>query len=515
MTAGPRPAYRGGVVLVGFGLLAVALLAVYLTGEQPVRLGVLAVAGAVPVLSILAGLRLNRGTERLPWLLVLAGSAMLDVVNLIWFAQIGLAGADRVNLAVTLPLELAGYLGMLAATTLVVLRHAPHDSGGVIDAAVIGIATAAPLWEFLIRPRLLDSGASPIGQLVMLVQTLVLLGILGSLLRITRSTGRAQPALNLMFGALAATIMGLISTVLLVDPAAGDQPLFPGVCWILGYLFLGAGGLHPSVVAFMHPTGQRRDELSPVRLAYLGMFLALVPVVGGIPQLFGHPPDGLLLSLGPLVMVPLVLTRIGQLMTQRARDQRSLTYQANHDELTGLANRRRLFAQVESAMARYAAGTLPAVAVLYCDLDAFKPINDQLGHHAGDQVLRAVGERLTACLREGDAVGRIGGDEFLALCPGAWPADADAMRERIEKAMAAPVVWRGEAVHVGMTVGLAVAHSGEPMSADALVASADRDMYARKHLPTIVGTDCRSGFELRARAPACDCGVGISSARTG
>jgi diguanylate cyclase (GGDEF)-like protein len=108
--------------------------------------------------------------------------------------------------------------------------------------------------------------------------------------------------------------------------------------------------------------------------------------------------------------------------------------------------------------------------VLYCDLDRFKPVNDTLGHAAGDEVLRATAERIASCVRSHDLVARLGGDEFAVLCEGASPVDATEVADRIQAALDRPVIVDGSAVTVGVSIG--IAHSRGPLD-EALVDAAD------------------------------------------
>ncbi|MCY1139167.1 GGDEF domain-containing protein [Actinoplanes sp. Pm04-4] len=143
-----------------------------------------------------------------------------------------------------------------------------------------------------------------------------------------------------------------------------------------------------------------------------------------------------------------------------------LRHRATHDALTGLANRSLLEQRL---------GELPAgepVSVLLVDLDGFKPVNDSYGHHAGDQVLVAVAERLTAWTPHDGLAVRLGGDEFAVLVPG--PATADGLAAAIE----APIMLPGLAdVTVGASVGLA---TGSPADAGHLLREADAAMYRTK-----------------------------------
>ncbi|PRY32154.1 diguanylate cyclase (GGDEF)-like protein [Pseudosporangium ferrugineum] len=286
----------------------------------------------------------------------------------------------------------------------------------------------------------------------MLVQLMVLLGILGALQRVSRTSGRRLGSLLLLYVSLVATVTGVLAS----DFGTGSEPFSISVaCYIVGYLSLGGAALHPSAEALMHPAGARRNGTTRLRLGLLGGSMALIPVVGGIPQLFGRSADGLLQTLGPLIMVPLVLTRIGQLIGQRTRAEQDLAYQATHDDLTGLVNRRHLFAVVAQARAARRGGPPSPDVVLYCDLDDFKPVNDRYGHEAGDEVLRRAAQRLVSTLRDQDVVARIGGDEFLAYCPGADEATAELLRGRVEEALRAPIPWRGHELRVSVSVGTA------------------------------------------------------------
>nr|WP_239088297.1 GGDEF domain-containing protein [Planosporangium mesophilum] len=187
-----------------------------------------------------------------------------------------------------------------------------------------------------------------------------------------------------------------------------------------------------------------------------------------------------MLPLGTLLIIPLVLLRFRRLSAQRAAAERTLAYHASHDELTGLYNRRYIVAEIDRALAEIDRGERDGVAILLCDLDGFKPINDRLGHQAGDSVLQVVASRLTGCVRDGDVVGRLGGDEFLILCRDEPEQAVARLRERIPPALEAPVRLPGAIVTVGVTMGWAVARPGGTTERDALIGVADATMYAGK-----------------------------------
>ncbi|TRV77256.1 diguanylate cyclase [Streptomyces sp. 130] len=118
------------------------------------------------------------------------------------------------------------------------------------------------------------------------------------------------------------------------------------------------------------------------------------------------------------------------------------------------------------------------LAVLFCDLDGFKSINDRFGHHTGDAVLIEVARRLTTCVRDGDTVARLGGDEFVVLADGLGAADAADLAVRLRNAIIPPIRVDGRAVRVGASFGIGWAACG--MTAEEVLASADQRMYVEK-----------------------------------
>jgi len=210
----------------------------------------------------------------------------------------------------------------------------------------------------------------------------------------------------------------------------------------------------------------------------------------------------------------------------RKRRELQLAHRASHDSLTGLPNSAELRARLSSRLCQRPTGELESVgtavghpafdasgdgfdyrpapqtfdgydhhvhtvtpegerddgtkglAVLFCDLDGFKSINDRFGHNAGDAVLIEVARRLSRAVRDGDTVARLGGDEFVVLADGLGRADAQDLAVRLRNEIIQPIRVDGRAMRVGGSFGIGWAHCG--MTADEVLKSADERMYVEK-----------------------------------
>jgi diguanylate cyclase (GGDEF)-like protein len=164
---------------------------------------------------------------------------------------------------------------------------------------------------------------------------------------------------------------------------------------------------------------------------------------------------------------------------QKARLLETVRHQASHDALTGLPNRVLFLDRLQRALPDARPGA--HLAVLFCDLDRFKQVNDTLGHAAGDELLRQVAARLAGVVRPGDTVGRLSGDEFAILLPDlVEPADADGLAGRVVACFDEPFRLEGRDVTVGTSVGVAVLRPGPEATAEQLLREADAAMYQHK-----------------------------------
>ncbi len=166
-------------------------------------------------------------------------------------------------------------------------------------------------------------------------------------------------------------------------------------------------------------------------------------------------------------------------ITARIEAEDKIKHLAQHDALTGLPNRALLFDRLERALAA-AQRNGHVLAVLFIDLDGFKPVNDHYGHDVGDALLQAVAQRLQGLVRESDTAARIGGDEFVVLLPTiAADEDADGVADKLRAALASPFDIHGHRIMISGSVGVALfPRDGD--SPAALLEHADGAMYREK-----------------------------------
>jgi diguanylate cyclase (GGDEF)-like protein/PAS domain S-box-containing protein len=166
-------------------------------------------------------------------------------------------------------------------------------------------------------------------------------------------------------------------------------------------------------------------------------------------------------------------------ITERQLENKRVRHSALHDSLTGLANRTLLHDRCEQEIRR-ASRQNGRFALMFIDLDRFKPVNDALGHEVGDHVLKVVTQRLSGVLRGNDTLARYGGDEFVALLPDIEDRGAAAaVAGKVLRALREPVKVAGHGLYVGASIGIA-SYPDEGRDLDALLARADAAMYRAK-----------------------------------
>lgn len=477
------------LVIVGVPVLAV-VNAFAFWGEETARLGefVLQVATALgaAVCGIVVARRLT-GMSRWWRLLYVVALSTWVVGQILWWT----GGADAAPVAARIAYLSLPLLALAAVFLLV------RSSGGV---------TATPDSP-LRHPFVTNAFDGVIAGISFLI--LAAMGDFGT--RSTDSLPRSGiPALDIVFA---------VAETLLVAWAVVTAMIYePGRPYRKNYLLL-AGGLvmmaaSDRLVAYFRSIGVDGGDLwggigiivGPVAIAFAMLELSdpedddvgggfdwarlVLPYLGflGVSIMVGfHVLIGRQLhpAVVCLTLAMVILVTVRQIVAMRAQDilnrrlhwaQRGLAYQVHHDALTGLPNRTLFADRLDEAV------THGRFVLIFVDLDDFKEVNDRFGHAAGDDLLRAVGERLTRCVTEGDTLARVGGDEFAILILDEVE-HLETVAERLRIALRDPFPVHGSSVRVKASMGLVRPDSnGVAQTSDDLLRQADISMYAGKRL---------------------------------
>ena len=218
------------------------------------------------------------------------------------------------------------------------------------------------------------------------------------------------------------------------------------------------------------------EEFSPIVLAALLTYATIALTLLTVGQFTDIDKVGVSLAIATVLVG---MARAGRTVVERLRETHE---QAMTDDLTGLANRRHLVETLHATI-ESTADRGDELALLLIDLDGFKELNDTLGHHAGDEVLRQIGPRLQALLREDDTLARLGGDEFAVILQPGDEASASTAGLRLRAALEEPFAVGGIHVHIDASIGIALypAHAEDAMG---LLQRADVAMYQAKRMRT-------------------------------
>jgi diguanylate cyclase (GGDEF)-like protein len=456
-------ATRNRQVRIGYLLATVVLIAAYPFVPTLARLTIshTAALATIPAL-VLGTLRISRN-RRAPWILLLVALALINVANVL-----RLIPATEGTTTQHLVDALGNFVVLFAAMELI-RQQGRANIGGIIDTSIASLAVGGLLWALVLEPNLIPSSHQHGARLALFIVVFALSGVLGALVRMIIQ--RPVPALWTLVVALA---LALVADIIVAVTTRSDLTTTAAMMTIGAYGAVGLFALDPTAEQLIIPAPARPDRLSPGRLVFLGLAVAVLPIVIGAEQLAGGRRHAFLLVVSAASITALVMLRIGQLSAQRDQAEAALRHEASHDPLTGLLNRKEFTRQVNRELTRRRTS-----AVIFCDLNRFKAINDRFGHTTGDQVLVEVAHRLSSCLKSNGLVSRLGGDEFVILLRNTTAREVQAVNERIAKAADRPIVVSDQPVSIGVTTGTAFA-SEDDIDPDDLIERADHAMYLAK-----------------------------------
>jgi diguanylate cyclase (GGDEF)-like protein len=433
---------------------------------------------ASAVVAVIFGIRRWRPDPALPWWLMAAGQGVYTAGDFFFYWGRYISHVNKFPGIADL-----FYLGripfMVAGLALIIRRRSGRDRAAVIDCLIVGIAAGVLSWVFLMEPY--TKGALGFSvRFTSLAYPVTDLMLVAMAVRLLAGVGRRGVSFCLLTGGLVllAATDSLYGWLNLHSVAYGSGSLVEGG-WLLYYLTVGACGLHPSMRGLAAPAPRASVVYSRVRLAVLGAAALAGPVLLAVEASLGLRVHALPIALASIAMFGLVMLRLADVMHHQQLAETQLRHQAFHDSLTGLANRALFYDRLEHAL-ELSRRDPRGLAVLLIDLDRFKPINDSLGHAAGDELLIAVAHRITGCMRSNDTAARLGGDEFVVVAENVTTLDeARGIAERIIDALAEPLTLAGTEISVGASIGVAFAQTAD-QDADQLLSNADAAMYTAK-----------------------------------
>lgn len=364
------------------------------------------------------------------------------------------------------------FLGLLVAAALALRRERHRHDVRIILDVILGFLGAVVLASVLLRPvietllQTTSSGllAATLSQISYPLFDMVVLAMLVGKIALTKDSDRRM----WIFVAAGVALLTIGDLVYAREAILGTYE-FGGpldASWVLGWWLIAWGSWQgPRTVPVESPS-----VYAPMLMSGLATALAVgTLVLAAFNEVY---PVSVWLATVVLLLVVVQTALNYRGLARLSRVQ----HQAMTDELTGLANRRALFKELPRRLETF--DPAEPILVAIADLDGFKEVNDELGHHAGDRVLQCVATSLFGDTRSGDLVSRLGGDEFAVICQLNRRDDPDRVMERISAAIARAGDMPGVELKITASVGGAMVMPGD--DADAVLRRADKAMYRAK-----------------------------------
>lgn len=461
---------------IWFGV-AITLTTIYFVVEKSAtsKLVLYNGVGLMSIVMLLIGVKVNKPDMLKPWLWFAGGLTSFLTADVIYYLielRSGEAGPPFPNWAD------AFYLGMYPLMILGLIKLvravAPGRSrASLIDGAIVGVAMFGLMWVLFVDEVVTfeQTTAALVVSLAYPVMDVILLAVAARLLVTVHLTHPPFAFIAIAIGSLAIADTGY---QIYLTNGTFRTGLWVDAFWLTFYVGFGAAALHPAL-GRTTPQQQNQDRLTPIQLAIMFIATLSVPLVD---LFWGNAEDRTVTIAASAFLFLLILIRIFDLMKTVEQGRDRLRHDAEHDSLTGLANRVRFAERTKAALAK--ADQKHPVAVLFIDLDDFKTVNDSLGHQAGDELLAVVAKRLETVVRDGDTVARFGGDEFAVLLESAVDRrDAMNVARRALDSLGEPIEIGDRAVRALASIGIAMDIEGSS-DVDTMMRNADVAMYLSK-----------------------------------
>ena len=433
------------------------------------------VASTAAAVGLWVGVGRAHGRGRRAWILLAAALTSWVIGDFIWDGY-AFANIARPDVSLADVCYVAGYpLLALGLFELGRARAGRQVREGLLDGCIFAAAATMAIWQVLVVP-IAHTTDSLFTSLVWASYPLGDALLIAGVVWVVLTPGRRSAPTYLLLTAMTATFVvdvlyAYLPTVSAFNVARLD-PLYP-----ITYALIAAAALHPDRDELSTPRASAEARMHPARFWLLAVSLCTASIVAIAGESDTWMTRTVITSLS-LVLSGAVIARFAFTVRSREQAQSALSYRTTHDELTGVVNRLLLIDRIEHALARSRGGQ-SALAVLYVDLDRFKPVNDALGHHIGDRVLIETARRIGSVVRPSDTIGRLGADEFVIVCEDITRADAVSVAVRLVSAVSAPLDLADLTLRVSASIGVAYTTDGLG-NADVLIGSADTAMYSAK-----------------------------------
>jgi diguanylate cyclase (GGDEF)-like protein len=421
---------------------------------------------------VVVGVRRYRPAGQAAWLFFAAG-VFLNASGILVAAVIE-AVEGPVYPSVADVLWLALYPCLVIGMLVIQRRHRLGGNwSATLDSATITAGLGLLSWVYVIRPTVHDESLTLAGHLVLAGYPIGDVVVLAMTTRLLIRGGWRLPALRAVVGAVGLLLAGDILWVVWSQAGVEVTGLAlsgMNMIFLSAFAMVGAAGLHPS----MRQVGVPLDDgtgmgVRPTLLVALTGAALVGPAVLTVQATAGQVTDAFAIAASSTLLFLLVVTRLAGLVRHIEAQSRQLRELARTDALTGLPNRRDWTSYLPHATER-ARRTGEPLTVVMIDLDHFKRFNDELGHPAGDRLLKSAAAAWQEQVRAVDKLARYGGEEFVLLLPGAPLAEAVATVERLRAV-----------TPLGQTFSAGAAEWTGLETSEELISRSDRALYAAKH----------------------------------
>ena len=470
---------RVTTVYLSVGTVAIVLSLIFAQLESIVFLAI----GVATTVAVITSVRLRKPALVWPWICMVTAFLLFIVDGAARSSLHTLGNVTASRSLLPDMIALPGYVLLIVALLGFSRSRVRGDaqSSVVLDAIIAALALASLAWAFAVEPVLLQQQPPLMVKMVLTAYPSMSIFLVVVTLRIVfNGYGKHAPAFWLCVGAMSFMFLGdglyLFADINLlhIPERLLDMP------YAAAFLGAGAMALHPSMKQLTEQGPATQPTGSTGRAALVAGALMVTALLTLQYRLF-NATDRVVMYVLFFGLTAAVVLRIVQALRVAARSEARLIFQANHDELTGLPNRRMMEQHLLRLLEQNSADD-SHVALLFLDLDRFKLVNDTLGHGRGDDLLIEVARRLRANVRPSDLVTRIGGDEFMILLDRVvTTSEAMDLANRLRLCLKDPFLLNGIEFYVSASVGLAFASGDDPhATTEALVRDADTAMYQAK-----------------------------------